>query len=148
MQVRLWTRNELVVGPQPAVADQAVLLTGQHGCCDCFCQACQIKCCRMQVCKRWPLVTCMCAEPEAEVPEEDEDIFQLEVQTEGMHVTQPGVASEAVEQARGEGAREGFEGALDSAPRDAGASASPSGRSAVCACLTHALVLCSPTLQS
>ncbi|KAK9806667.1 hypothetical protein WJX73_005868 [Symbiochloris irregularis] len=71
------------------------------------------------------------AEPEVEVEDDTEDIFQLEVQTEGMHVTQPGVACEAVEQARGEGARGGFEGALpDSQSRDGGRSASASGLTA------------------
>ena len=69
------------------------------------------------------------AEPEVE-PEEDEDIFELEGQAEQAQATQPGVASEAVEQARGQGARCGFEGTVARC-RDGGANASTSGHSAV-----------------
>lgn len=58
-------------------------------------------------------------------------------------MTQPGVASEAVEQARGKGARGGFEGAVEGSVRDAGSSASASGRSAVRSS-AHDVALCRP----
>lgn len=53
-----------------------------------------------------------CAEPEEELEADEEDIFQLEGQTEHLHVSHPGIAAGAVEAARGEGARGGFEGAV------------------------------------
>ena len=71
------------------------------------------------------------AEEEPELEEEDEeDIFELEGQAQQLHVTQPGVAAAAVEAARGEGARGGFEGAV-AGSKEAGPSAASASRSAV-----------------